>query len=194
MSSNANPSDNRQVQTNDGQATTQVSTPQASLPSVTLVQASPTVHLDTAIFARSATQGPIQTRDGTPRISLVPIRGAFFDTATATALQSQPVEYLTAIKDRENNALSPLSLSPIPPCSEKTASLTPLPILPQPQTGGLSGASSTSSGVLTSVDPDGDCYSRETLLTLWKRTKALVQYHAEHGRKYPSRFGQPGAA
>jgi len=115
--------------------------------------------------------GPIQVRDGTPCISLVPIGGVFFDTATAAALQSQPVEYLTTIKDGENNALSPLTLSLVPLCSEKSASPMPLPIPLQPQTDNRSRDNSATDSVLTRADPDRDRYSQEMLLTLWKWVK-----------------------
>src|SRR5712671_1867018 len=63
--------------------------------------------IDTTVFAGKETSSPIQVRDRTPYISLVLIGGVFFDATTATTLQSQPVEYLTTIKDREDNAPSP---------------------------------------------------------------------------------------
>jgi len=135
--------------------------------------------------------GPVQTRDGTPRLSFVPIGGMFIDADTITSLQSQPAAYLAAIQDGENNAPSPLTLSPIPPRSEKSASPVPLPIPLRPQTDNRSGASSANNSVLTSADPDRDRYSPETLLTLWKRVKALGQYHTEH-RHYPGGFSLPG--
>jgi len=134
--------------------------------------------IDTTVFAGKETSSPIQVRDRTPYISLVLIGGVFFDATTATTLQSQPVEYLTTIKDREDNAPSPVTLSPIPPCSEKTALPMLLPISPWPQTHSSPGASSASSGVLTSANPGRHHYSREALLTIWKHVKALSQYYA----------------
>src|SRR5712675_1680152 len=119
--------------------------------------------LNTVVFAGTSSTGPVQAGDGTPRLSFVPIGGAFIDADTIASLQSQPVAYLAAIKDGENNAPSPLTLSPVPPRSEKSASPIPLPIPPRPQTDNHSGATSADSGVLTSADPDRDCYSHETL-------------------------------
>jgi len=162
-----------------------------AFPPVTPVKDSPTV-INTAVFAGMSSMGPVQVRDGTPCLSFVPVGGTFIDADTIASLQSQPAAYLATIKDREDNAPSPLTLSPIPPCSEKSASPTPLPIPPRPQTDNRSGAGSADNSVLTSADPDRDHYNHETLLTLWKQVKALRQYHAEHGRRYPGGFSLPG--
>jgi len=191
MSNNAGTINTQQVPTDNNNPAAKIQSPQMTLSPITPVKDSPTV-IDTAIFAGTSSTGPVQVRDGTPRLSFVPIGGAFIDADTITSLQGQPAAYLTTIKDREDNAPSPLTLSPIPLCSEKSASPVLLPIPPRPQTDNRSGASSADSSVLTSADPDRDCYSRETLLTLWKRVKALGRYHAAHGRRYPGGFSLPG--
>src|SRR5712671_1748370 len=191
MSNNADTLKTQQVSTNNSNPTAKVQSPQMAFPPVTPVKDSPTV-INTAVFAGMSSMGPVQVRDGTPCLSFVPVGGTFIDADTIASLQSQPAAYLATIKDGENNAPSPLTLSPIPPCSEKSASPIPLPIPPRPQTDNRSGASSTNNSVLTSADPDRDHYSRKTLLTLWKRVKALGRYHAEHGRCYPGGFSLPG--
>src|SRR5712672_1387719 len=190
MSSNADTVDAQQMPANSNNATPKIQSSQATFPPVTPVKDSPAV-IDTAIFAGTNSTSPIQARDGTPRLNFVPIGGTFIDDDTIASLQSQPATYLAAIKDREDNAPSPLTLSPIPPRSEKSASPSPLPIPPRPQTDNRSGASSANDSVLTSADPDRDRYSPETLLALWGRVKALGKYHTEH-RRYPGGFSLPG--
>src|SRR5712672_736448 len=190
MSSNANTVNTQQVSTGDDNTTTQLQGPQATFPPITPVKDSSAV-IDTAIFAGTSSTNPVKVRDGTPRLSFVPIRGSFIDADTAASLQSQPAAYLTAIKDREDNALSPLTLSPIPPRSEKSTSPSPLPIPPRPQDDNRSRANSANDSILTSADPDRERYSPETLLALWKRVKALGRYHTEH-RRYPGGFSLPG--
>src|SRR5712671_3528469 len=190
MSNNADTINTQQVSNDNNNPTAEVQSPQVTFPPVTPIKDSPTV-IDTAIFAGTSSTGPIQVRDGTPHLSFVPIGGASFDADTATLLQGQLAAYLTAIKDREDNALSPLTLSPIPPRSEKSTSPVPLPIPPRPQADNRSGASSANDSVLTSADPDRDRYSPKTLLTLWERVKALGRYHTEH-RHYPGGFSLPG--
>src|SRR5712672_2104504 len=190
MSSNADTVDTQQMPTSNDNTTTKIQSSQATFPPVTTVKDSPAV-IDTAVFAGMSSMGPVQVRDGTPRLSFVPIRGTFIDADTIASLQSQPATYLAAIQDRENNAPSPLTLSPIPPRSEKSTSPVPLPIPPRPQADNRSGASSTDNSVLTSADPDRDRYSPETLLTLWRQVKALGKYHTEH-RRYPGGFNLPG--
>src|SRR5712675_2885899 len=81
--------------------------------------------IDTAVFAGMSSTGPVQVRDGTPRLSFVPVGGAFIDADTAASLQSQPATYLAAVQDGEDNAPSPLTLSPVPPHSEKSSSPVP---------------------------------------------------------------------
>src|SRR5712675_1831176 len=190
MSSNANTVNTQQVSTGNNNTTTKIQSSQATFPPVTPVKDSPAV-IDAAIFAGTSSTGPIQVRDGTPRLAFVPLRGAFIDADTIASLQSQPTTYLAAIKDGENNAPSPLTLSPVPPRSEKSTSPVPLPIPPRPQADNRSGASSANDSVLTSADPDRDRYSSETLLTLWRQVKALGKYHTEH-RRYPGGFSLPG--
>jgi len=192
MSSNANTVQQQQMQPiNNGNPAAKVQSPQVAFPPVTPIKDSPTV-VDATVFTGTSSTGPIQVRDGTPRLSFVPIGGAFIDTNTITSLQGQPVAYLTAIKDGEDNAPLPLTLSPVPLCSEKSALPSPLSIPLRPQTDNHSGASSAHDSVLTSADPDRDCYSHETLLTLWKWVKALGWYHTEHGQCYPGGFSLPG--
>jgi len=147
MSNNASASNNRQVLTNYEQTTP--TTPKISTTQTTL-QPAATI-LDATIFARQNVQSSVQIRDGTPCLSLVPIGGAFIDITTATALQSQPAEYLAAIKNGEDNALSPLTLSPIPARSEETASPALLPIPPRLKNHSQPGAGSTASGVLLAL-------------------------------------------
>src|SRR5712671_2564149 len=117
MSDNANTVNTQQVPTDNSNPAAKVQSPQAAFPPVTPIKDSPTV-IDTAVFAGTSSTGPVQVRDRTPHLSFVPIRGAFIDADTIALLQSQPAAYLTTIKDGENNAPSPLSLSPIPPHSE----------------------------------------------------------------------------
>src|SRR5712672_2886067 len=191
MSNNADTVNTQQVSTANSDPAAKVQSPQVAFPPITPIKDSPTV-IDTAVFAGTSSTGPVQVRDGTPHLSFVPVGGAFIDTNTIASLQSQPVAYLAAIKDGEDNAPSPLTLSPIPPRSEKSASPVPLPIPLRPQADNRSGANSADNSVLTSADPDRDRYSHETLLTLWKQVKALGQYHAEHGRRYPRGFSLPG--
>jgi len=158
MSDNANTIEQQQVQPIDNVNTAaKVQSPQVAFPPVTPIKDSPVV-IDTTVFAGTSSMGPIQVRDRTPCLSFVPIGGTFINADTITSLQSQPVAYLAAIKDGENNAPLPLTLSPIPPCSEKSASPIPLPIPLRPQTDNRSGASSANDSVLTSTDPDRDRY------------------------------------
>jgi len=131
MSSNADTINTQQVSTDNSNTTTKVQSPQAVFPPVTPIKDSPVV-IDTAVFTGTSSTGPIQVRDGTPRLSFVPVGGAFIDADTITSLQSQPAAYLAAIKDGEDNAPLPLTLSLIPPCSEKSTSPIPLPIPPRP--------------------------------------------------------------
>jgi len=179
MSSNANTIYTQQVPTNGNNTAAKIQSPQTTFPPVTPIKDSPAV-IDTAVFAGMSSTGPIQIGDGTPRLSFVPIGGTFIDADTISSLQSQPATYLAAIKDREDNAPSPLTLSSIPMRSEKSASPVPLPIPLRPQADNRSGASSANDSVLTSADPDRDRYSHETLLALWKQVKALGRYHTEH--------------
>src|SRR5712672_2152767 len=116
MSSNANTVNTQQVSTGNDNTTTQIQSSQATFPPIT------PVIIDTAVFAGTNSTGPIQDRDGTPRLSFVPVGGTFIDADTIASLQSQPATYLAAIKDGEDNAPSPLTLSPVPPRSEKSAS------------------------------------------------------------------------
>src|SRR5712675_106418 len=60
---------------------TKIQSPQMTFPPVTPVKDSPTV-VDTAVFAGMSNTGPVQTRDGTPRLSFVPIGGMFIDADT----------------------------------------------------------------------------------------------------------------
>jgi len=121
MSSNANTVDPQQVSADDNNTPAKIQSPETTLPPKSPLKDSPAV-IDTAIFAGTDSRGPVQVRDGTPRLSFVPIGGALIDDDTAASLQSQPVAYLAAIKDREDNAPSPLTLSPIPLRSEKSTS------------------------------------------------------------------------
>src|SRR5712672_2703338 len=172
MSSNANTVNPQQVPTDGNNTAAKIQSPKTTFPPVTPIKDSPAV-INTAVFAGTSSTGPIQVRDGTPHLSFVPVGGTFIDADTIASLQSQPAAYLAAIKDGEDNAPSPLTLSPAPPCSEKSTSPIPLPIPPRPQADNRSGASSADNSVLTSADPDRDRYSCETLLMLWKRVKAL---------------------
>src|SRR5712672_2429851 len=190
MSSNANTVNPQQVPTDGNNTAAKIQSPKTTFPPVTPIKDSPAV-IDTAVFAGTSSTGPVQVRDGTPRLSFVPVGGAFIDDDTIASLQSQPTTYLAAIKDREDNAPSPLTLSPVPPRSEKSTSPVPLPIPPRPQDDNRSGASSANNSVLTSADPDRDRYSPETLHSLWERVKALGKYHTEH-RRYPGGFSLPG--
>jgi len=142
MSNNASTINTQQVSTDNSNSATKVQSPQVAFPPITPFKDSPAV-VDTAVFTGMSSTGPIQVRDGTPHLSFVPIRGAFIDADTIASLQSQPAAYLAAIKDGKDNALSPLSLSPVPPHSEKSASPSLLPIPPRPQADNHSGASST---------------------------------------------------
>src|SRR5712672_2476426 len=190
MSSNADTVNTQQVSTGSDNTTTKIQGSQATFPPVTPVKDSPAI-IDTAIFAGTSSTGPIQVRDGTPRLAFVPLGGTFIDADTIASLQSQPTTYLAAIKDGENNAPSPLALSPTSPRPEKSASPSPIPIPPRSQTDNRSGAYSANDSILTSADPDRDRYSPETLLALWRRVKALGKYHTEH-RHYPGGFSLPG--
>src|SRR5712675_2976256 len=170
MSNNAGTINTQQVSTDNSNPAAKVQSPQMAFPPVTSVKDSPAI-IDTAVFAGMSSMGPVQVRDGTSCLSFVPVGGAFIDPDTIASLQSQPAAYLAAIQDGENNAPSPLTLSLIPPRSEKSASPVPLPIPLRPQADNRSGASSANNSVLTSADPDRDRYSPETLLALWKWVK-----------------------
>jgi len=115
-------------------------------------------------------------------------------TNTAAAPQTEPIGPSNADKDGEDNAPSPLALSPIPPRSEKSPSPPPLPTPSRPQPSSQSRADSSHSGVLISSGADRECHSPEDLSTLWRQVKALDRYHTAHNRRYPGRFSLPGLA
>src|SRR5712672_634197 len=83
MSSNAGTINTQQVPTDGDNTTTKIQSPKTTFPPVTPVKDSPAV-IDTAIFAGTSNTGPIQVRDGTPRLAFVPIGGTFIDANTIT--------------------------------------------------------------------------------------------------------------
>jgi len=168
MSRNASPINSQQVHADNGTPTAEVSSPQATLPPSSPVQAIHTL-VDAAVFAGSNIAGPIKIRDGTPHISFVPIRGTFTDATIAP--QAEPIS--PANKDGKNNAPSPLALSPTPSRTEKSPSPPPIPIPPRSQPGNQPGADSPHRSVLIGADTDRERHSPEDLSTLWRQVKAL---------------------
>jgi len=193
MSPNANTTDKQQMSTHNSHAnsTTEIPSTEVTLSTVAPSKDDPIV-LDATVFAGTNTMGPVQTRDGTPHLSFVPIGGTFVTDNKDDPPPTQPKEHPTTNKEGGDNAPTPLSLSPIPPHSEKSTSPTPLPIPPRPQNPRHPGTDSDHDSTLTSHDPDRDRYSPKTLLRLWRRVKALKQYYTEHHRHYPSGFSLPG--
>src|SRR5882672_7546726 len=148
MSQNANPI-NPQMPPDNSTSATQIPSPQETLPPCSPVQATPTI-VDAAVFAGTRTTGPVQVRDGTPHLSFVPIGGTFSDATTAP--QTKPIGH--ANKDGENNAPSPLALSPNPPRTEENSSPPPIPIPPRSQSSDQPGTNSVHRSVLIGADTD----------------------------------------
>jgi len=190
MSSNARAIDTQQVYTDGGNTTTEILSPQMTLPANPPDTATHAV-VDTAVFAGTTNVKPVQVRDGTAPLSFVPIGGTFTDNA---ATQAKPTSPSIVDKDGEDHAPSPFALSPILPQSEKSVSPSPIPIPPRPQPSNQSRADSVHSGLLSSPDPDRECHGPEDLSTLWRQVQALEQYHTAHNRQYPGGFSLPGLA
>src|SRR5712672_1848800 len=170
MSSNANTIDAQQVLTNSGNAPAKVPSPHATLPTDDPSEATIAV-VDATVFAGATHTPPVQIRDGTAPLSLVPIGGAF--TKDATTPQTEPISPSVTNKDGEDHAPSPLTLSPIPTQSERSTSPTPLPTPPRPQLSRKPRTNSTHSGLLADPNTHREHNGSEDMSTLWRRVQAL---------------------